>query len=710
MTTSYLTRIGSAPEEAIKAPCVASTPANIALSGEQTVDGIAVVSGNRVLVRSQTDPTENAVYDASTSAWTRATDWNDSTDVINGMLVADANAANDVIYKANFTGDFSPGITAVTFSETVSSGLITYTGSAGIQAEYDARAQYDVKYMDDLIGVDLTSFIVGEQVLCLAINVGSPGTYSTWQKVSDGQTAPDVATGVNTDGLWYSATTGATKFKRVRQTQIDNVAALKLYEGEFDGQQLPMRGYYAGIEGGGQNIQWDASSTATPNDGTIFQATGVVTGRWLSVDTSVITPEMFGAKGDNGVTDDYLIINNVLSLGFPHVHFTKRYRVTAPPAIQSNTLITGTPDAVIYNDRTSATISKEACFILGDAHGVAYADYTSYALNAVSGHDQIVTCTTAGDTVNFSVGELVYIATTNNVSGVPDHAQLTKIENISSGDVHLADAIDVDMTSPLIYKIAGTDLDLDVPWYAVENVQIYGLGFEGRSPFATKSAAYNCHVSDIRLDDVHICIGLNAMTNCVFENFTGAYSGRLVEFALNSNNVIARNITPGFKTKNAADSYINPIQVAEQSRNIKLENIPATVDSRFTPSLRIAELKGYNIEVSNCRWHHGGTANQEVLSINPSSHTVNIPGNMTLKNVTLSSDSTKTRIAIIGDGVSSYFVEDITLDNVTLDGAVTTEAIWYYKAKNIKQNILNNTGVLNKISSTSEAPKVIGEM
>ena len=326
MTTSYINRLGTSPEESIKAPCVASTPANITLSGEQTIDGVAVVSGDRVLVRSQTDTTENGIYDCSTSAWTRSTDWNDSTDVINGMLVPDANATNDVIYKAEFTGDYNPGVTLLTFAETVSSGLNTYTGSAGIQAEYDARGQYDVKYMDDLIGVDLTSFVVGEEVLCAAINVGSPGTYSTWQKVSDNQAAPDVATGVNTDGFWYSATTGATKFKRVRQTQIDNVAALKLYEGEFDGQQLPMRGYYAGIEGGGQTVQWDATSTETANDGTIFQATGVTTGRWKSVsDISELLVDHFGAysNGTNSVITSTAINTYIDSLsgGSKIVHF-----------------------------------------------------------------------------------------------------------------------------------------------------------------------------------------------------------------------------------------------------------------------------------------------------------------------------------------------------------------------------------------------------
>jgi hypothetical protein len=34
---------------AIKAPCVTGTTANITLSGEQTIDGVAIVTGDRVL-------------------------------------------------------------------------------------------------------------------------------------------------------------------------------------------------------------------------------------------------------------------------------------------------------------------------------------------------------------------------------------------------------------------------------------------------------------------------------------------------------------------------------------------------------------------------------------------------------------------------------------------------------------------------------------
>jgi hypothetical protein len=53
----------------------AATTAAITLSGLQTIDGITLIAGDRVLVKNQGTLSQNGIYLASSSAWTRAADY-----------------------------------------------------------------------------------------------------------------------------------------------------------------------------------------------------------------------------------------------------------------------------------------------------------------------------------------------------------------------------------------------------------------------------------------------------------------------------------------------------------------------------------------------------------------------------------------------------------------------------------------------------------
>lgn len=63
-----------------KQPCVAATLTSITLSGLQDIDGHTVVAGDRVLVKNQGTASQNGIYLASASDWTRSSDadtWNE---------------------------------------------------------------------------------------------------------------------------------------------------------------------------------------------------------------------------------------------------------------------------------------------------------------------------------------------------------------------------------------------------------------------------------------------------------------------------------------------------------------------------------------------------------------------------------------------------------------------------------------------------------
>lgn len=57
-----------------KPTCLAVSTANITLSGAQTINGVGVTSGQRVLVTAQTVAAQNGVYVVASGTWARATD------------------------------------------------------------------------------------------------------------------------------------------------------------------------------------------------------------------------------------------------------------------------------------------------------------------------------------------------------------------------------------------------------------------------------------------------------------------------------------------------------------------------------------------------------------------------------------------------------------------------------------------------------------
>jgi hypothetical protein len=77
---------GKATGLTVHEPVAAATTANITLSGAQTIDGVAVVAGNRVLVKDQTNAADNGIYIVAAGAWTRATDMASWGDVANAYV------------------------------------------------------------------------------------------------------------------------------------------------------------------------------------------------------------------------------------------------------------------------------------------------------------------------------------------------------------------------------------------------------------------------------------------------------------------------------------------------------------------------------------------------------------------------------------------------------------------------------------------------
>lgn len=72
----------------VKAAARAATTVDITLSGLQTIDGVVLVAGDRVLVKNQTNTALNGIYDVvDGGAWTRAEDFNEPSEITGGEFI-----------------------------------------------------------------------------------------------------------------------------------------------------------------------------------------------------------------------------------------------------------------------------------------------------------------------------------------------------------------------------------------------------------------------------------------------------------------------------------------------------------------------------------------------------------------------------------------------------------------------------------------------
>lgn len=113
----------------VKASVRAATTANITLSNTQTVDGVALSVGDRVLVKDQSTGSQNGIYVVASGSWTRATDFDNTpgTEVSPGtfFFVEEGTAQADNGYVVSNDTAITIGTTAIVFSQFSGAGQIT---------------------------------------------------------------------------------------------------------------------------------------------------------------------------------------------------------------------------------------------------------------------------------------------------------------------------------------------------------------------------------------------------------------------------------------------------------------------------------------------------------------------------------------------------------------------------------------------------------
>jgi hypothetical protein len=181
---------------------VAST-ANITISSPgTTIDGVTMISGDRVLVKNQSTGSENGIYvwSGSASAMSRAPDAASSTDFVYGfkVFVTEGTVNNKTYWTFTTVGTITVGSTSLVFSQdAVTGGVVT-----GTTGTFSSEVQATDFKATGLTGATQASRYVG------ATTTGAPasGTFVTGDYVEDRTSGSFwVCTSGGTPGTWVSA-------------------------------------------------------------------------------------------------------------------------------------------------------------------------------------------------------------------------------------------------------------------------------------------------------------------------------------------------------------------------------------------------------------------------------------------------------------------------------------------------------------------------
>ena len=123
-TKAYVDGVASGLD--VKQSVRAATTGPITLSGTQTIDGVSVIAGDRVLVKDQSTAAGNGIYVAASSSWSRSSDADSNTEVTPNLFVfvEEGTANADSGWTLTNNGSITLGSTSLTFTQFSGAGMV----------------------------------------------------------------------------------------------------------------------------------------------------------------------------------------------------------------------------------------------------------------------------------------------------------------------------------------------------------------------------------------------------------------------------------------------------------------------------------------------------------------------------------------------------------------------------------------------------------
>jgi hypothetical protein len=376
---------------AFKVPCRVATTANITLSGLQAIDGVTVAAGDRVLVKDQTDGSENGIYVAGSGTWARATDFNGARDVVSGtqIFVGFGTTNGQTTFAILTADDITVGTTSISFGAVQGSASATHK-------EFESRAAVVAASIDPATNVIRTAGYTarGDGGSALYVRVVSEPSHDFKITSADGAFWEGVVEG---NEVWPE------QFSAARDGTADDTTALN-----NAGAYCAAKGCVLGLRGG--TYRADSTVTFPANvsvrgagmDKTIIdgsQTTNASLTDRLNVTTAAATytalPALSTAvsKGDTDlvfasapsvVAGDVIVIYNDTDASFSG--FRTAYRAGEQLIVQSISGSTVTVEGSIFDDYAIADVDL---YKLTGTTTAKFSDFTIKGLadasNAITG-------------------------------------------------------------------------------------------------------------------------------------------------------------------------------------------------------------------------------------------------------------------------------------------------------------------------------------
>ena len=292
-----------------KDSCKVATTGNITLSGTQTIDGVSVSAGDRVLCIAQSDSKDNGIYICAAGSWSRSSD-----------MAAGSNAAGASMFIEQGTANGDKGFvcTSNKGSDVVGTNDLSfsqYTGVSGIEAGAALTKTGD--RLD--VAVDDSSIEISSDAL--RVKSGGISNDMLAGSVANNKLANSTISGVSLGGALNALSAAATG--GITITSYNGSAAVSDLAINLDGRSLVTgsNGLKINTSGVGTLQIADAAVTAQKLSGSIpadklqldsaFAESGgklvlasTVAGNGLALSSQVLTIDLDGstlALGSNGI-------------------------------------------------------------------------------------------------------------------------------------------------------------------------------------------------------------------------------------------------------------------------------------------------------------------------------------------------------------------------------------------------------------------------